>query len=165
LSILNYVQYFFAGFLLCDLYLTDWDRIPAHWLWDVVSIGAWCWIFQADGRPVHVLLPVAALVAYIGAFKGVLFPKFFRTSWVSLTGGMCYSIYLTHNLAIAGVDLVFRRVFTSPLLSPSVKDLIAYGASVSLAFCVGLALYVTVERPCMDKNWPMKLWQRLHEQR
>ncbi len=165
LSIANYLQYFFAGFLLCDLYLIDWIRIPAHWIWDVLSIGAWWWIFAADGNLVHVFLPVAALVAYVGAFKGLLFPRFFRMTWVSLTGGMCYSIYLTHNLAIAGVGFLFHRLFSSPSASFVVRDVVAYGAALPIVFCVGLLLYVTVERPCMDKNWPAKLWLRLHGQR
>jgi len=160
LSILNYMQYFFAGFLLCDFYLVDWARIPKHWLWDAISMFAWWWIFQADGKLVHVLLPVAALVAYIGAFKGQLFPWFFRLTWVSLTGGMCYSIYLTHNLAITGVDVLFHRVFLSSSLAPGMKALIAYAASAPLVFAVGLLLYLTVERPCMDKNWPARLWHR-----
>ena len=165
LSIVNYMQYFFAGFLLCDLYLTDWDRIPTHWLWDVVSIGAWCWIFEAYGPLVHVLLPVVALIAYIGAFKGLLLPRFFRLTWVSLIGGMCYSLYLTHNLAITAVDTALHHRLASPSILPWVKPLVAYAATVPAVFAVGLLLFVLVERPCMDKNWPTKLWRWLHREK
>jgi len=150
---------------LCDLYLTDWDRIPTHWLWDVVSIGAWCWIFEAYGPLVHVLLPVVALIAYIGAFKGLLLPRFFRLTWVSLIGGMCYSLYLTHNLAITAVDTALHHRLASPSILPWVKPLVAYAATVPAVFAVGLLLFVLVERPCMDKNWPTKLWRWLHREK
>ena len=164
LSILNYAQYFFAGFWLCDLYLEDWDRIPSHWLWDLVSLPAWGWIFLAEGWKVHVFLPFAILVVYLGAFKGYLFPSFFRTVWVSLIGGMCYSIYLTHNLAITGAGYLLHRWLSSPTVSNGAKDILAYGAVIPLVLAVGLVLYILVERPCMDKNWPSKLRMRLRGQ-
>jgi peptidoglycan/LPS O-acetylase OafA/YrhL len=161
LSILDFAQYFFSGFLLCDLYLTSWDRIPRHWAWDALSAVCWLWIFAAQGSQVHTLLPVAALIAYVGAFKGVVFPRFFRLTWVSILGGMCYSIYLTHNLAITAVEFVFRRLFASPGLPAWERTSIAYAATIPAVLAVGLLLYMLVERPCMDKNWPAKLWRRL----
>jgi peptidoglycan/LPS O-acetylase OafA/YrhL len=38
---------------------------------------------------------------------------------------------------------------------------IAYAASIPAVLALGLLLFVLVERPCMDKNWPVKLWRRL----
>lgn len=161
LSILNFAQYFFSGFLLCDLYLTNWNRIPRHWVWDALSAVCWWWIFAAQGSKVHVLLPVAALMAYVGVFKGVVFPRFFRLTWVSILGGMCYSIYLTHNLAITAVGFVFHRLLASPGVPAWERTSIAYAASIPAVLALGLLLFVLVERPCMDKNWPAKLWRRL----
>lgn len=159
LSILNYVQYFFAGFLLGDLYLTDWKKIPSHWIWDIVSIASWTWIFAADGAGVHILLPAVTLVAYLAAFKGRLFNAFFRLSWVSITGGMCYSLYLTHNLTITGVDLFLRRFTGHWNILLWQRALLAYTISIPAVAFIGLILYVLVERPCMDKSWPGKLYR------
>ena len=161
LSILNYVQYFLAGFLLCDVYLTDWERIPMHWIWDVISVFAWSWIFVADGKQVQLLLPLAALVAYIGAFKGALFPRFFRLPLISLIGGMCYSIYLTHNLGISAAGMLLHRLVVSAATPVWEKTLITYLVAVALALSVGFALYITIERPCMDKTWPNKVRRNL----
>jgi peptidoglycan/LPS O-acetylase OafA/YrhL len=161
LTILNYVQYFFAGFILCDLYLTDWNRIPEHWSWDLISAAVWCWIFLSGASAMHILLPLATLVVYIGAFKGRVFRAFFRTPWVSIIGGMCYSIYLTHNLAITGVSYLLHRWLASPSIGNVAKSLIAYTAVLPSVLLVGLLLYVLIERPCMDKNWPSKLMLRL----
>lgn len=157
LSILNYGQYFFTGFILCDLYLTAWDSIPPHWLWDIASVGLWYWIFAGRPEASHILLPVAALLAYVGAFKGVLFRWFFRNNFVALVGGMCYSIYLTHNLAITAVGVVLRHWLNAPHVGMVEKAVVSYALSVPLALAVGLFFYLLIERPCMDKNWPTKL--------
>ncbi len=164
LSILEFVQYFFAGFVLCDLYLTDWKQIPEHWAWDVLSTALWCWIFGATGWVVHILLPFAILMAYLGAFKGRVYRAFFSTPWISLIGGMCYSIYLTHNLAITASAYALRP-WLNAAHSDLLKALLAYVLALPLSLVVGLALYRLVERPCMDKEWPSKLvswFQRPH---
>ncbi len=158
LSILDFIQYFFAGFLLCYFYLTDWKKIPSHWLWDVVSAASWAWIFAADGESVHVLLPAITLVAYLAAFKGRLFNSFFRLSWVSITGGMCYSLYLTHNLAITGVDIFLHRYTSLWNISSWQRVALAYALAIPAVMTAGLILYVFIERPCMDKSWPQKLY-------
>lgn len=162
LSIVNYIQYFLVGFVLCDLYLTDWEKLPRHYLWDVASALLWVWIFAANGEIVHLLLPIATRLAYIGAFKGVLFRAFFRTPFVCLTGGMCYSIYLTHNATITGVDLLLRRFghFNGAVSWPHV--LLVYCVAVPLTLLVGMGLFIFVERPCMDRRWPRNLWNRLN---
>ena len=129
LSLLNYVQYFFAGFILCDFYLTDWESIPQSWIWDLVSAVAWSWIFLAGNPMMHLFLPFAALIACLGAFKGRLYRVFFRLSWVTVIGGMCYSIYLTHNLALTGVDLVMRPFKTS--WNGTLTAVVAYALALS----------------------------------
>ena len=157
LSILNYVQYFFAGFVLCDLYIIDWDRMPQHWGWDLVGATMWSWIFLSADRSLHVLLPFATLLAYISAFKGRLLKAIFRNAWIAAIGGMCYSIYLTHNLAITAAGFSLRTLLNSSRFSIAIKSVIAYFVSLPIVLGVGLLLYVAVERPCMDKNWPSQL--------
>ena len=157
LSIVYHLQYFFAGALLVDLYLTDWDRIPSGWAWDLISTCAWAWIFASQSLHLHLLLPFVIVVAYIGAFKGRIFSSFFRLTWITLIGGMCYSIYLTHGLAITAVDWLVHHWLVSAALPDLGQSLLAYSASIVLAFIAGLLMYVTIERPCMDKNWPTKL--------
>jgi peptidoglycan/LPS O-acetylase OafA/YrhL len=161
LSILNYVQYFVAGFLLCDLYLVDWENISAHWAWDILSTILWGWIFLASGWSVHFFLPFAALLTYLAAFKGTLYRAFFRHPVVSVVGGMCYSIYLTHNLTITGVADLLHPWLDSAQGGGTSKAVLAYAVSLPAVLVIGLLLYVSVERPCMDKEWPAKLLQRL----
>ena len=156
-SIVCYFQYFLAGFLLVDLYVSDWKRIPKHWLWDGVSLLSWVWIFLDAEARVHYFLPLLIVVAFIAAFKGPLSSRLFRFTWISLIGGMCYSIYLTHNLAISLVASAFDRFHRLQPLNGWESLVLMSPACLAVTFVIGVALYLLIERPCMDKNWPAKL--------
>jgi peptidoglycan/LPS O-acetylase OafA/YrhL len=149
------LQYFLAGMLLSDFYVTDMIEWPASWLWDVVSGAAWCILFFASSRFLYILEPLLIALAFVGAFRGVLLRRLLAMEWLAILGGMCYSIYLWHFFIIAlvfkasrhivvGHDLLANFVLQSLLILPCV-----------LAFCV--LYFVLIERPCMDPAWPQKL--------
>jgi peptidoglycan/LPS O-acetylase OafA/YrhL len=51
------------------------------------------------------------------------------------------------------------QTLTLKLHTPNVSSVImAYGVTLPIALMVGMAMYVCVERPCMDKDWPRKFW-------
>ncbi len=161
LSILYSFQYFLAGFLLCDLYVVGWEKIRSHWLWDAACLPLWIWVFWWNSPWFHVWLPLACVVLYVGAFKGPLHRTFFRNPVIATTGGMCYSIYLTHNLVLTKATALFRPLISSSLAtgaSPSMAGVWILSAEITLVvFAVGLAYYVLLERPCMERDWPRKL--------
>ena len=161
MSILCNFQYFLAGFLLVDLYLSDWKKIPRHFVWDLVSLICWSWIFIDKEARVHLFFPLAIVVAFVAAFKGPVFSWIFRLTWVTLLGGMCYSIYLTHNLAITLVDSGLKRMPHLSSMGTLEESALAYLTSLVAATGLGLLLFVAVERPCMDKRWPAKVLQAL----
>ncbi len=138
-----------------------WKKIPGHWTWDILSVASWTWIFVSDAASLHLLLPIITLRAYLAAFKGPIFHAFFRHTWISIAGGMCYSIYLTHNLAISAVDLLLRRLSWLAHRPPWQHAVLAYVLVVPAVAFLSLLLYILVERPCMDKSWPEKLLHRL----
>ena len=70
-------------------------------------------------------------------------------------------VYLTHNLAITGAGVLVRRVVPSPVLPVWEKSTITYLVAGILVLTIGFFLYLTVERPTMDKSWPDKLLRRL----
>ncbi|HTX41733.1 MAG TPA: acyltransferase [Acidobacteriaceae bacterium] len=160
LSIVYWIQDFLAGFVLCDLFIVDWKSIPSHWIWDIACLPLWLWVFWWNSEWYRVLLPLACIVLYIGAFKGPLQRAFFRNPIIALTGGMCYSIYLTHNLTLTVALRLFRRLSSQP--SPNIPGVCVISAFVVLlAFGVGLLFYVALERPCMERDWPQKLAARI----
>jgi peptidoglycan/LPS O-acetylase OafA/YrhL len=72
-------------------------------------------------------------------------------------GGMCYSIYLFHFLVVyfvkhntasihIGQNFWFYYALQACMIVPPV-----------LLLCG--AFFVVIERPCMDKEWPQKLWR------
>ncbi|MFC5865299.1 acyltransferase family protein [Acidicapsa dinghuensis] len=150
LSLLGNLQYFLAGFLVCDLYLTDWKRIPSHWGWDVIGLAAWGFVFGLGGTGWTIWSAVFIAIGIVSAFKGPIGSWFLSLPAISIIGGMCYSIYLTHNLVLSSIVKVWRLGIPAGM----VLELVAVGV-------VGLGYYMLLERPCMDKDWPSKLWSRL----
>ncbi|MGB8480828.1 MAG: acyltransferase [Acidobacteriaceae bacterium] len=161
LTIAFYMQYFLAGMLLTDLYLTVRPHVGTHWAWDILSLCGWPVVFlvSRDFLWFHAILPFLIMPLYIAAFQGVIFRKFFSNFWIAIIGGMCYSIYLWHFFMI-GVFFKLTRhliVFHDFLLNFSVQ---VVALAIPIA-AVSLLAYVMVERPCMDPAWPRKLWQLL----
>lgn len=161
-GILFYLQYFLAGLLLADIFVLDLAKMRTSWLWDLAAIFSLAVMLGPDHNlfAAHVVLPFTFALLCLAAMRSVLFRRLVSTSWVAVLGGMCYSIYLLHFALIA----VFFKL-TRHAISPKVDFLGNYliqwvlmGVPV-LLLCT--LFYVLVERPCMDPQWPSKLWHRV----
>ena len=157
-TILGNLQYFMAGFFLCDLYLSRWKRRPAaSWLWDFAALAAWVAIaaVQRLGPDWAWAVPVLIVPAYAGAFRGVLLPKILSNPWPVTIGGMCYTIYLYHYFVIS-----FAGRFSTHWL-PAMPLPLAFSAQFLLIAPVVLGgcavLFVLFERPFMSRDWPARL--------
>ncbi|GGA77618.1 hypothetical protein GCM10011507_31080 [Edaphobacter acidisoli] len=161
LSLAWSVQYFLAGLLMADGYITVLPRIRSSWWWDVVGVPLWYVVFSMSDREAGYWMPALLVVLFISAFRGKLLNRFFRNAFVATVGGMCYSIYLTHSLVMDGCYWVFGRVH---FLTGFAR---LYGAGVviglPMVLMVGTVFYVLIERPCMDREWPRKLGRYLRE--
>jgi peptidoglycan/LPS O-acetylase OafA/YrhL len=154
LSILFWIQYFLAGFFVADLYLTEWRRIPDHWLWEALTLPLWFCAFFLDGAVAYFFLPFAVILFFVSAFKGPLQRRFFSNTSISLIGGMCYSLYLLHALVLSVTGHAIERL---PFALPALLIWIFSAAAVLLC---GTIFFVLVERPCMDPAWPKNLWRK-----
>jgi peptidoglycan/LPS O-acetylase OafA/YrhL len=106
LTLLNFAHYFLTGFLLVDLYLTRWLRGPDKRLaWDLATLAGAAAIFATLNRfgQFYFLLPLMVGLLYAGFFMGRLSNAFARARWITIIGGMCYTIYLYHILIISNV--------------------------------------------------------------
>jgi len=159
-TLLGFAQYFLAGFLLADLLEYPRHAPRQHWGWDAVSLVAWCGVFLLP-RDHGVLgwLPLVILPAYLAAFYGKASNWFFRQPFVALTGGMCYSIYLMHMLVLSTAFRVVKYVHGYNDVETMLLQQVVVLLPVVLL--VGAGYFVLIERPCMDPEWPQKLWQRL----
>jgi peptidoglycan/LPS O-acetylase OafA/YrhL len=159
-TILGDLNYFLAGFLLADIVEGHQQQPYRSFAWDVVSLAGWPIVFLLPRvLPSNAWLPLLILPLYLAAFYGPISNRFFRAPVVALVGGMCYSFYLMHMLIIAIVFKATRHlaVFHDFLLNYTLQ-VITLGSAV-LVFAT--LYYVLVERPCMDPQWPQKLWHRI----
>lgn len=158
LSIVFYFQYFLAGLLLTDLYLTVRPRVGTHWVWDLVSLCGWPIVFLVARQFLwfHAILPFLIMLLYIAAFQGIVFRRFFSNLWIATVGGMCYSTYLWHFFVI-GVFFKLTRhlVAFHDLLLNFVVQIVTLGIPIAV---VSVLVFVLIERPCMDPAWPRKFW-------
>jgi peptidoglycan/LPS O-acetylase OafA/YrhL len=160
LSILNYGQYFLAGFLLADLYVADWKGRPArHSSWDLVSLVGWPAFFLVVDWQVGraFLFPPLILLLYVAVLRGVWFRAALTNRWIVVTGGMCYSLYLVHGVFI----VVFGRLTTRLPGPPSYEAyFLMQVALLTPLILVGSALFfVLIEKPCMRRDWPQALYR------
>jgi len=156
-SIAYYLAFFLAGFLVCDLYLTR-SRWKPSFFWDLPALCLWPLVWIMGRNSGHIALPFVIIVLYLAAFRGRISSAIFSNPVITNIGGMCYSIYLFHFIIIYGVkhltapwhfgnNFWFYFALQSSLILPFV-----------LLFCGGF--FLLIERPCMDREWPRKLWRR-----
>jgi peptidoglycan/LPS O-acetylase OafA/YrhL len=157
LTVLEFAQYFLGGFLLADLYTSgDQARGVPVWGYDLLATVCLMATFLVPESPLLPwVLPWLLCGIFLGALRGGWFARFLKRPWVSVLGGMCYSLYLLHN----------------PILSFLAGRLIASGISLPHAFLklgivglpvvvgAGMAYYILIERPCMNPRWPQQVWQ------
>lgn len=163
-SLVYFLQYFAAGLIIADVFVLDLDRMKTSLLWDAAVLAALIGLLSLSTKwSAHICVPFLCIVLCIGVMRSVIFRVFFRNDWITVTGGMCYSIYLMHFAIIAAVFRYSRRLLMPQfdfLLNYSIQ-LVAVGVPI-LAWSV--AYYLLVERPCMDPNWPNKLWMKMGRQ-
>lgn len=156
LSLVGNLQYFCAGLLLCDLHVTRaFRRVPGY-AWDLVGLCTLVPLLWDSSALTLMMFPFGVVVFYFAGLQGHFVRRFFAATWVSIAGGMCYSVYLTHGTVLAVVASIFTRVRLASL--PVVAQrLVVIGGSLTAVFLVGTVLFVLLERPCMDPQWPKKL--------
>jgi len=161
MSILFYAQYFLMGLLVADVFVLDLEKMKPSWLWDLAGIAALVAIFvPANSAMLHTLMPIAIAVLFAAAMRSRGLRRVFANEWVAVVGGMCYSVYLLHFLLIAVLFKITRHA-----ILPGATFFANYAIQLLLItlpvllLCAGF--YVLIERPCMDPDWPSKLWHAL----
>src|SRR5439155_920254 len=162
LSILAYLQYFLAGFLLADIFLVDWKQSPRLSMhWDFAALAGWPVMFAVlrSATISHWIFPYLLLLLYCAAFRGIWTNRLFSHPWITAIGGMCYSIYLIHYEVISAVARFAKSVSEG---APYWIHLLVQFAAVGSAVVLICGLYfVVLEKPCMRRDWPRRLWTAL----
>jgi peptidoglycan/LPS O-acetylase OafA/YrhL len=160
-SLPGQLQFFLVGFLVADFYRNR-NEVTTSRGWDLMGVAAWIAIFATPVRHIAFSLPLFIFLAFLATLRGSASRWIFRTRWIAIAGGMCYSFYLMHMLIITAIFKITRRfIIPSNLFVSFVIQLVLMGACICL-FCT--TYFVVVERPCMDREWPRRLIAWLSDQ-
>jgi len=162
LSVVGFLQFFLCGFLIADLYVTDWKGNPSHspW-WDIVSLVGWpalalLWMQDAQYPALFLVL---AFVLFCAGFRGTISSRVLGIPVVATIGGMCYSIYLLHFPLISIIGR--HTLLIGSTRAQWVHLLIQSAIIIPPVLLVCVVYFALIERPCMERDWPQKLAARL----
>jgi len=170
LSILCSTHFFLAGFLLIDVYITEWNQTPnKSFVWDILSVLSWLSVVALfyQGELGKCLFVAPLLIAYCGAFRGKLFNWFFCQPLVYIIGGMCYTIYLYHFTIFAYFPIFFAKILdlcgfiTVFIFNAPIWLVIVIVSLFLIPFVIFISalLFIFIEKPCMRKDWHIKLFE------
>jgi len=162
LSILAYLQFFLVGFLLADIFLTSWKSSPRRSLhWDLVALAGWPLLFLVLQSTVltHWVFPALVFALYCAAFRGRWINRIFCNRCITAVGGMCYSIYLIHYEVISAVGR-FTKTLGAHLPNP-VYFMVQVALVGSCIVVICGIYFVVLEKRCMRRDWPKRLWGHL----
>jgi peptidoglycan/LPS O-acetylase OafA/YrhL len=146
------LQFFMIGFLLADLRAGRTESTVGQ-KWDIIGILCWIGVFALPHKFLYAMSPLI-LFAYLAVFNGPILRQVFRTQWIALTGGMCYSFYLMHMLVISTAFRFTQHLVVSNFFATCLIQVAVLGVCI---YVVCTAYYILIERPCMDPKWPQKL--------
>lgn len=175
-TLLRFAQYFLVGFLLADLMVLGRLEPSRRLLrWDVVALASVplvvmlhtesgvARLLPAAAHPVlgELVVPWLFLAAYLGVFRGVALNALLTLPVITTIGGMCYSIYLLHNVFLNNTLFLTRGLAPFGAYAPDLLLQLLIMGPLIVAFSA--VFFVLVERPCMDKAWPQHLAQWLRQ--
>ncbi len=172
LSIYDFLQYFFIGFLLADLFVSG-DKIfkKTNLLLEIIAGMVFFCLLWSHHNSLNsnlfskigweflhpfFIFSFYYLVLFTPFWKNLLSKKVLTT-----IGGMCYSIYLLHNPIIWSFDnLPINRKFSNYYL---VDWFIHFIILALLVFLISVIFFIIIEKPCMRRNWYNNLSTKMKE--
>lgn len=164
-TLLRYLPFFLAGMLVAEI-----EQAPPRWwpqlrLADIGAVAAMIGLFAVQigygEKPGwHDLMITVCLVFFLnGALNGHFVKRLLSIGWVTVIGGMCYSIYLLH---LGIFEAVAGKVTKIGLGAPiGIYFPLQFVLFTIAALIPSLLFYLAVERPCMNPRWPAELKARI----
>ncbi|MCF3111900.1 acyltransferase [Niabella sp. CC-SYL272] len=155
LSIINYLQFFLAGFFVLDIYLTT--RRQGSVVFDLLATVFFLLFWTSTVTREAMILPFLLMAFFLTVIHSKVWVKILSVPSIAIIGGMCYSIYMIHYPVM--VFVMNRLRLLTPFFDNFYADFF-----IKLLLCllaVGLAgatYFVVVEKPFM--KWKLKTAQR-----
>lgn len=150
LSLLGQLPHFLVGLLVADFYLNEWQTRPTTtFYWDLLAPLAYvtmCYTWTTEPWK-NLVFALALFVLMAAAFRGQLFKKMLQHTWVAVTGGMCYTIYLIHLPLLEGLAHLTNAVQVGPRLW--VNFLLQAAIALPLVWFASAVFFGLIEKPFM----------------
>ena len=162
LTILAHIHFFLIGFVLVDIYLTEWsggiNKKPVYNYISILSfaaaIGLWSWDHFLVNR---ILFSLALFLLVYSVFRSTWVNRFITFPWITAIGGMCYTIYLIH---LPVIELFIRFSKNIHLTNYfTINFLIQLIILIPILLTLSIIFFLLIEKPCMHKDWPQRLKQ------
>ena len=158
MTIFGQLPHFLVGFLIADIFLTEWEKeIKKSYLWDLIGIIALILLMYTWTTEYwkNIVFALSLFTVLFSVFKGNILNTFFTNTWIMVTGGMCYSIYLIHLPIVEFLTRLIKPVYLGSNYIANLGVYVFIIAPVIMIFSI--IYYLIIEKPCMDKDWPQKL--------
>ena len=153
-TLVNYLHFFLAGFLLADWYLT---RAPSgrgrSFAWDIVVIAGFANLMALVivWPSALFLAPLMVVLVCTGCFLGRVSNRLVTMRWTVIIGGMCYTLYLYHPMIISWASRGTMRL--SSTRWPLVPDLASQCLLIyPMILVISGLLFVFAEKPFMRRG-------------
>jgi peptidoglycan/LPS O-acetylase OafA/YrhL len=160
LTIYSFIQYFLLGFLLVDVYLSGFKlRMNAVFSFFCGATLLFSMVYMDLYRSFlyEYVFAMALFTFCVFGLTNDLWKRILSIRFLTAVGGMCYSIYLWHNLVISAVGnyAIHFNVSHSYPITVIWQCVILFPIILLSCTC----FYLLIEQPCMDREWPVKLWR------
>lgn len=147
-TLLNFLQYFLAGFVISDLYVSGAGQsFRRYWFLPLIALPIILFTTYDASILERMIYPFMIVILYLAVLSNPFWEKVFSQKYAVAIGGISYSIYLIHFPIIG-----YFGTYTMPLtLTGNYNiDLIIQTAMLLPAILVLSAIfYLVAERPFM----------------
>jgi peptidoglycan/LPS O-acetylase OafA/YrhL len=156
--IIHAACYFLSGMLLADLYCGKWKLFNHSkitlWAGVLIFIGIH-FVFSVQSVWLFLLKLLLMNVFFYIAITNAALKRIMSIQWISIIGGMCYSIYLLHLMVMSAVSKLLSNYF----IENKLIGFFIYGICLLAAvLSVSMLFYKLIEQPCMRRDWYKKLF-------
>ncbi|MEP3387665.1 MAG: acyltransferase [Reichenbachiella sp.] len=167
--ITNYLEYFILGFVLSFFYFSSFFKKillerNSSFIFVIGLILAYIGdqhrMPEEGWNSIHDFLRFTGIfLVFFGSFCGGLGRELTEKKWISISGGMCYSIYLIHLFIFqVGVSIMFKYLY----LNSFIGNLVVYSIILlPLTFILSASFFILIEKPCMNPKWYKQLFKQI----
>lgn len=147
----GHIQFFLVRSLLAYLYQSGLLSRQPGARWGAIGSLAVVTLFTLAGWW-RLATPLLTFGNLAGALRDKLFSRLPSLPWIAAIGGMCYKIYLWHVFVMA---IVLKASIRLPIGGNFLLSLVIQTAILlSAVFFFSVVLFLAVEKPCMEPDWP-----------